>query len=141
MRTFTMRDWLTIAVIAGALGLSVLLKAGASIGGTVVAGDVIDKREAIEMPLHDTWRHAYAWVAEPQALFKLVVGDPPDIEDALMLIRQHGLPRERVLLMPEGLTDETLRRRARELADVCTREGLRLGQRLHIWMWGAKRGV
>ena len=89
----------------------------------------------------ETWRHAAAWIAEPNATFKLVVGDPPDLDDALRLIREHALPRERVMLMPEGLTDEKLRERARGLAESCKREGLRMSPRLHIWMWGARRGV
>jgi 7-carboxy-7-deazaguanine synthase len=45
------------------------------------------------------------------------------------------------MLMPEGMTDETLRARARELAEVCKREALRMSPRLHVWMWGARRGV
>jgi len=89
----------------------------------------------------DTWRHTAAWVAEPNATFKLVVGDAPDTDDALRLVREHALPRERVTLMPEGLTDAALRTHAQQLAEVCVREGLRLGPRLHVWLWGARRGV
>ena len=85
--------------------------------------------------------HAADWVAEPRATFKIVVGDPPDLEDALRLAKHHALPRERVMLMPEGLTDATLRERAATLAEACKREGLRLSPRLHVWMWGARRGV
>jgi 7-carboxy-7-deazaguanine synthase len=89
----------------------------------------------------DTWAHAHAWVAEPRATFKLVVGDPPDPEDAAGLIVRHALPRERVMLMPEGLTEPALRTRAAALAEHCKRLGVRMSPRLHIWMWGAKRGV
>jgi 7-carboxy-7-deazaguanine synthase len=89
----------------------------------------------------ETWRHTAAWIAEPNATFKIVVGDAPDLDDALRLIREHTLPRERVMLMPEGLTDDVLRARARDLAEVCKREGLRMSPRLHVWMWGARRGV
>jgi 7-carboxy-7-deazaguanine synthase len=89
----------------------------------------------------ETWRHAGAWVAEPRATFKIVVGDPPDPDDALRLIAEHGLPRARVLLMPEGLTEARVREHALALAELCKREGLRLSPRLHVWMWGARRGV
>jgi len=89
----------------------------------------------------DTWRHAARFVAEPRATFKLVVGVGSDLDDALQLVRAHELPRSRVMLMPEGLTDDVLRERARALAEVCKREGLRLSPRLHVWMWGARRGV
>jgi 7-carboxy-7-deazaguanine synthase len=89
----------------------------------------------------DTWAHVPAWVAEPRATFKLVVGDPPDPGDAADLIARHALPRERVMLMPEGLTDAALRARAATVADECKRLGVRMSPRLHIWMWGARRGV
>ena len=89
----------------------------------------------------DTWRHVGAWVAEKHATFKIVVGDPPDLDDARRLVAQHRLPKARVMLMPEGMTDEALRARARELAAACTRDGFRMSPRLHIWMWGARRGV
>ena len=89
----------------------------------------------------DTWRHTAAWIAEPNATFKIVVGEAPDLDDTLRLIAEQPLPRERVMLMPEGLDDETLRVRARALAEVCKRESLRMSPRLHVWMWGAKRGV
>lgn len=89
----------------------------------------------------DTWRHAEAWVAEPNAVFKLVVGDPPDLDDAIRLVAEHRLPHERVLLMPEGMTDDAIRARALPLAEACKRHGFRLGPRLHVWLWGARRGV
>lgn len=89
----------------------------------------------------DTWAHAAAWIAEPHAVFKIVVGDPPDLDDALRLIDEHTLPRPRVQLMPEGLTEERVREHAAAIAEVCKREGLRLSPRLHVWLWGAKRGV
>ena len=69
------------------------------------------------------------------------MGGGGDEADALRLIGEHALPRERVLLMPEGLTDDALRERARALAETCKREGLRLSPRLHVWLWGARRGV
>jgi len=89
----------------------------------------------------DTWRHVEAWKAEPRATFKLVVGAGTDLEDALRMISAHALPRERVMLMPEGMTDDVLRARATTLAEACKRHGLRLSPRLHVWLWGARRGV
>jgi 7-carboxy-7-deazaguanine synthase len=89
----------------------------------------------------DTWAHSAAWVAEPRATFKIVVGDDPDLDQALRLIGEHRLPRERVMLMPEGLTDAAVRQHALALVEACRREGFRLSPRLHIWLWGARRGV
>lgn len=88
-----------------------------------------------------TWAHAPAWIAEPNATFKIVVGGEQDLADALRLVAERGLPRSRVQLMPEGITEEALRERAAWLAEACKREGLRMSPRLHIWLWGARRGV
>jgi len=88
----------------------------------------------------DTWAHAARFVADPNTWVKLVVGEG-DEDDALRLVRDCALPRERVMLMPEGLTDDAVRERALVLAEVCKREGLRLSPRLHVWLWGARRGV
>lgn len=89
----------------------------------------------------ETWAQARAWLAEPGATFKIVVGDPPDLEDALRLIGEHALPPGRVMLMPEGVSDQALRARAATLAGACERHGFRLSPRLQIWLWGARRGV
>ncbi len=89
----------------------------------------------------ETWAHVAAWLAEPRATFKIVVGDDPDFDDALGLIAGHRIRHDRVILMPEGLTDAAVRARAASLAEACKRHGFRLGARLHIWMWGARRGV
>jgi organic radical activating enzyme len=88
-----------------------------------------------------TWRHAGAWLADPHATFKVVVGDPPDEEDLLRLLEQHRIPAARVMLMPEGYTDDSLRDRAMTLATLCKRHGFRLSPRMHVWLWGARRGV
>ena len=89
----------------------------------------------------ETWRHAALWLAEPNATFKIVVGDPPDPEDALRLIAEHQLPKHRVMLMPEGMTAERVREQSLVVAELCKRTGLRMSPRLHVWLWGAKRGV
>lgn len=89
----------------------------------------------------ETWRHIPGWLAEPQVTFKIVIGDPPDLDDARRLIGEHAIPPRRVMLMPEGMTEAKLRARAPELAEACKRSGYRLSPRLHVWMWGARRGV
>lgn len=48
---------------------------------------------------------------------------------------------EHVLLMPEGTTNDQLNNIAQECAEVCIREGWQFCDRLHIRIWGDKRGV
>jgi 7-carboxy-7-deazaguanine synthase len=89
----------------------------------------------------ETWAHVAAWLAEPNAVFKIVVSEPPDPEDVLREVERHALPAPRVMLMPEGYTDRGLRERSVALSELCLRHGFRLSPRLHVWMWGARRGV
>ena len=88
----------------------------------------------------ETWSHAARFMSDPRTQVKIVVS-AGDQDDVLRLVREHALPPERVALMPEGLTDAVVRERALALAELCMREGFRLSPRLHVWLWGAKRGV
>ena len=49
--------------------------------------------------------------------------------------------RDRVVLMPEGTDRDTLRERGLWLAEICREEEFRFSPRLHIDLWGDKRGV
>ena len=64
-----------------------------------------------------------------------------DLEHAERLIGERGVPRGRLMLMPEGMTAEVLAARGRTLAEACKRLGVRLSPRLQVWLWGARRGV
>jgi 7-carboxy-7-deazaguanine synthase len=88
----------------------------------------------------ETWAHAERFLGDPRTTAKIVVG-AGDHDDVVRLVREHRLPRERVMLMPEGLTDASVRDGALALGALCQREGFRLSPRLHVWLWGAKRGV
>ena len=46
-----------------------------------------------------------------------------------------------VMLMPEGTHPEHLEKISMECAEICVREGWRFCDRLHIRIWGDKRGV
>jgi 7-carboxy-7-deazaguanine synthase len=52
-----------------------------------------------------------------------------------------GAPIEKVLLMPEGVNSAVLRERGMWLAEICKAHGYRYSPRLHVDLWGDKRGV
>jgi len=56
---FSLGDYVVLVVILAMLGFGLLLRMGPDMGGTLVPGEVTAKRERIEMPLEDTWRHVY----------------------------------------------------------------------------------
>ena len=55
--------------------------------------------------------------------------------------RQAGASPSDVLLMPEGTDVETLRSRSAWIGEVCKRTGFRYCPRLHVEMYGNKRGT
>lgn len=82
------------------------------------------------------------WFAnDPRAFFKFVVQSEADMTEVEELRAAYGVPPERVVLMPEGRTAAELRERSPWLAEVCTQRGYRFSTRLHILIWGDKRGV
>lgn len=82
-----------------------------------------------------------AWAADPRAWFKFVVASPSDVAEVAALIAEHSLPRERVMLMPEGTDSATLRSRESWLAPLCLEHGFGLSDRLHIHLYGDTRGT
>lgn len=72
---------------------------------------------------------------------KFVVEGPRDLEELRALLARLQADRSRVILMPEGTDRETLRERGVWLADICKAEGFRFSPRLHIDLYGNRRGV
>lgn len=75
------------------------------------------------------------------AWWKFVVVDQGDVAEVLRLMERFVLPRDRILLMPEGIRREELLERSLWVVEECRRHGFRYSPRLHILLWGAKRGV
>lgn len=80
------------------------------------------------------------FAARPNAVLKFVVGSDVDLTEATELGTALGLPRERLILSPEGTDVATLAERSRWLAERCGTYGYRLGTRLHVFLWGSERG-
>jgi 7-carboxy-7-deazaguanine synthase len=72
---------------------------------------------------------------------KFVVVRPSDLAEIKALVDALAADPARVILMPEGTRTATLRRRARWLVERCKQEGYRYSPRLHIDLWGPRRGV
>ena len=83
------------------------------------------------------WPDAYPWQ------LKFVVTQPADveeIEDMLAQLRRE-VPRDKVLLMPEGTTAAALRERSPWLSELCKQRGFRYAHRLQIELYGNTRGT
>jgi 7-carboxy-7-deazaguanine synthase len=94
---------------------------------------------------HDRLRIQPPVLAELMARYhyqlKFVVEKPQDMVEIRALLEALEADRARVILMPEGVEPAVLRERSLWLAEICKEEGFRFSPRLHVELWGARRGV
>ncbi|HET7541302.1 MAG TPA: 7-carboxy-7-deazaguanine synthase QueE [Polyangiaceae bacterium] len=76
-----------------------------------------------------------------RAYLKLVVSNPLDLAEADALVARLGWPSARVSLMPEAADREQLRARSLPVAEAAQTRGYRFSSRLHLELWGGRRGV
>jgi 7-carboxy-7-deazaguanine synthase len=72
---------------------------------------------------------------------KFVITGPEDLEEIRPLVAKLGADPGKVFLMPEGRDAGVLRERGVWIVEVCKREGYRFSPRLHIDLYGDRRGV
>ena len=75
------------------------------------------------------------------AFFKFVVETEDDLGEITALVRKYEIMPSRVILMPEAVTSETLREKSAWLAEICKDNGFRFTSRLHLILYGNKRGT
>ena len=83
------------------------------------------------------------WIDHYPYQFKFVVARPEDVEELehMLTALEREIPRHKVLLMPEATTLEKMRSRAAWLGDLCKVRGYRYAHRLHIELYGNRRGT
>lgn len=112
------------------------------------------KHSAPDARLDDTWRRKHeelrwqpqvvaAWLAYKNYQLKFVVSTEADVAELEGMLRETDavIPPSKVLLMPEGVTVEALRARTGWLSELCKARGYRYAPRLHIELYGNKRGT
>jgi len=105
--------------------------------------------------LDDTWRRKHEelrrqpetiaeWIADAADYqLKFVVRSEADVAEIEELIRdtECAVPPHKVMLMPEGTSLEVLRARAAWLSELCKARGYRYAHRLHVELYGNRRGT
>lgn len=84
-----------------------------------------------------------AWIDAYPYQFKFVVAQPGDVDEIEGMLASLGrdIPRHKVLLMPEGITLEAIRAKSGWLGELCKARGYRYAHRLHLELYGNKRGT
>ena len=72
---------------------------------------------------------------------KFVIEKPADADEVRALVTRLRADAGRVILMPEGVDRDTLRSRGAWLAEICKEEGYRFSPRLHVELYGNRRGT
>ena len=76
-----------------------------------------------------------------RAYLKLVVNGDADYAEADALVRRLAWPSDRVLFMPEASDRESLRARSFAVAEAASARSFRFSSRLHLELWGGRRGT
>ncbi len=74
-----------------------------------------------------------------RAAFKFVVAEPSELDEVEAMVAECGLSP--VWVMPEGTDAEVVLARLRALAEPVIARGWNLTPRLHVLVWGDRRGV
>lgn len=76
-----------------------------------------------------------------KADFKFVIGNNKDWKELAALLNEVRIPRDRIFLMPKANSVEELERNQSIVAELAQQRGFRYSDRLHLRLYGAKRGV
>jgi 7-carboxy-7-deazaguanine synthase len=72
---------------------------------------------------------------------KFVVARESDLAELQGIVEMLGAPADKVILMPEGISSDVLSERGVWIAELCKKHGYRFGPRLHVYLYGNRRGV
>ena len=91
---------------------------------------------------HRVKDNAWHWFADSdKASFKFVAAQEADLEEIQTLCERFGVDRSRVYLMPLGHDDATMQNHQFAVGEMCLKYGYQFSDRLHLRLYGAKRGV
>ncbi|MDX1627108.1 MAG: 7-carboxy-7-deazaguanine synthase QueE [Fulvivirga sp.] len=77
----------------------------------------------------------------PKAYFKFVISEAEDLDEVVRLVEKYHIKPEHIYLMPEGTNRATLSKKRQWLIEICKNYGYHYTDRLHVEVYGAKRGV
>jgi 7-carboxy-7-deazaguanine synthase len=148
-----------LAAALRAAGRHITIETAATVAPGGIACDLASLspklgNSAPDARLPDAWRARHeatrwnpdavrAWVDGYAYQFKFVVSTPADVAEMETLIGSlaRDIPRHKILLMPEAVTLEKMRERSAWLGELCKERGYRYAHRLHIELYGNKRGT
>jgi 7-carboxy-7-deazaguanine synthase len=153
------KDIRTLAAELRRLGYHVTIETAATVAPDGIACDLASLspkllNSAPDGKEHAAWRRKHeatrwqpevvrAWLEAYDYQLKFVVAQPADVDEleGMLATLRREIPRHKVLLMPEGTSVEQIRRRAGWLDALCKARGYRYAHRLHLELYGNRRGT
>lgn len=77
----------------------------------------------------------------PKSNFKFVVDSPKDLDEILEIIQKYAIFHDKVYLMPQGTEPATLQKKQQWLVEICKQYQFNYTDRLHILIYGDKKGI
>lgn len=81
------------------------------------------------------------FVRLPNAVFKFVITEPDDEMFAWDVVAHTGMPNDRVYLMPEGVSAESVNANLPGVIDLALKHNYNVTTRVHVQAYGNRRGV
>lgn len=153
------KDIRPLAAAVKATGRHITIETAATIAPEGIACDLASLspkllNSAPDPVAHLAWRRKHeatrwqpdvvrAWIDQYSYQFKFVVARPEDVDEleSMLDALKREIPRHKVLLMPEATSLERMRDRAAWLGELCKSRGYRYAHRLHIELYGNRRGT
>ena len=114
-----------------------LMSISPKLANSTPSGEWAERHERLRIQ-PDTLRHL---IEAYEYQLKFVIARPEDLAEVQWLVRVLAADVGRVILMPEGIDADVLRERGVWVAEICKREGFRFSPRLHVELYGNRRGT
>ena len=72
---------------------------------------------------------------------KFVIAEESDLDEVREMVAEIKAPAGKIILMPEGVDEKKLSGRGAMVAELCKRFGYRFSPRLHVHLYGNRRGT
>ena len=82
-----------------------------------------------------------SFVNSPKATFKFVCSSEADADEIAAFEAEFKVARRRIIVMPEASSQQRLEERRKIVFEVCKDRGWRFSDRMHVAIFGERRGV